>query len=206
MADALDLGSSSDRSESSSLSACTNISRSTTPLLEGQQPAPAESPDGDAEPVVGWHENGVIRVQGWLLNGKPAGEWREFHSSGFPASVTHYRGGRRHGSSHSWYRDGEPKAVRQFVSGVEQGLRLIWYRDGIHWREEYRDGVRHGQWQAWRNGVLRISGGFASGEMEGRWQEWDSAGRLIAVTVWQAGRWTGGKRPEGGPPYLRKLR
>lgn len=199
MADALDLGSSSPGSESSSLSACTSraLDAIVVPLFGagGGFPSGAVShvalmdfanaagevgaPVAGAVLVREFHPGGGLRVCGWMVDGRRGGMWREWHETGSLASETMYADGLREGVSLSCYRDGFPKAVRWFRGDLECGVRLIWYRDGRHWQEEYAGGVRQGLWREYVDGVLRVEGRYAGNVKAGGWRRWDAAGRPI---------------------------
>jgi antitoxin component YwqK of YwqJK toxin-antitoxin module len=136
-------------------------------------------PDSGAEEVREIHAGGGLRVSGWMVGGRRHGHWREWHESGSLASDVRYVDGLKEGVALSCYRDGFPKAVRWFRGDVEHGVRLIWYRDGRHWQEVYVDGVRHGPWREYVDGMLRVEGRYEVGVKRGQWRRWDAAGRPI---------------------------
>ena len=76
--------------------------------------------------VLQWHEDGQLRRQFTVIDGK------------------------REGLDRWWHVNGQLKVERTYVTGEQDGLARLWHENGRLWAERtYVNGKQNGLYQAW---------------------------------------------------------
>ena len=109
------------------------------------------------EEVAEYHDNGRIKAQGNIKNGKKDGVWKLYSSRGkMIKSIT--------------YASGE--IIRDTESSKKDSLQPL--REGAH--VNYHE-----------NGRIKISGTFKKNKKSGEWREYDKRGTIISITIYSDG-------------------
>ncbi len=91
------------------------------------------------------YDNGEIKLQGKVVNGRRSGSWAAFNRDGTPSWTAYYRRGKLHGAYRQWVRrNGELIGVWNgvFKHGEKEGT-WYWYEEGILRKLRY-----------WKSGVF----------------------------------------------------
>lgn len=101
-------------------------------------------------------ENGSLKAEGRMIDGKEQGLWKEY------------------------YESGEKRAEVNYENGVREGPSIVfWPSGGIKREGEYLADQYNGQWTSWyENGQKEEEGWFQHGKETGQWRLWDSLGHL----------------------------
>lgn len=104
-----------------------------------------------------YYDNGVLKLEMIIINGKPEGPYVVY----FPSS--------------------KPKEVRSYLNGKNHGVWRTYNENGMLTEQaEYLNDKKHGRWCVWDdNGILRYEMQYTKGKKTGTWYMWDEKGRLI---------------------------
>lgn len=100
--------------------ACTNVSEKSKP----------ENTSPITEEVVERYDNGVIKVQGRILNGERDGKWVYFYETGIKWSEGQFKNGLRTGPSIVYYESGKKKLEGKYEKNKKVGKWKVWEEDG----------------------------------------------------------------------------
>ncbi len=149
---------------------------------------------------------GILKAQGFMLNGKKDGAWREYNeASGVISKITEYNNGVQQGASLSFNNNGallteetylndkkngqrctygnfggRMKVLETFKEDVLEGIKKTFYDDGkIQEEGAYKNGKREGvvKWFL-QNGNPTMEYSYSDGELQGPAKVFDDKGRL----------------------------
>lgn len=87
------------------------------------------------------HDNGQIKTQGNLINGKRDGLWQTFFFNGVKQSESTYKNGLLNGKTASYYYDGKTRYVGFYENDLKSGIWYFYGKDGAFEKEvKYKDG------------------------------------------------------------------
>jgi antitoxin component YwqK of YwqJK toxin-antitoxin module len=110
-----------------------------------------------------FYENGALKLEMTIINGKPEGPYVVYYSNGKPREVRSYLNGQFHGVWRTYNASGN------LVS-----------------QAEYLNDKKHGRWMVWDdNGILRYDMEYTKGKKTGTWSVWDEKGHLISEKTYQ---------------------
>lgn len=94
----------------------------------------------------GWHENGKLKRNFIVKNGKLSGTYKDFYDDGQPEGVYEYKDGVLDGAYISYHRNGKTAFKATYKDGKEEGLLERWNDNGNpSAREEYKNGKLNGK-------------------------------------------------------------
>ena len=105
-----------------------------------------------------YHENGRIRAQGLVKNGKKDGVWKLYSSRGKMVKSVTYASG---------------KIIRDDGSSKKDAPKSSSRKDSYL---TYHD-----------NGRIKVSGSFKDNKKSGEWREYDERGKIITITIYSNG-------------------
>jgi hypothetical protein len=80
-------------------------------------------------PVVAWHENGRVRVQGTLVEGRWDGVRESFYGLGTLKAREHFSNGVLHGPFEAYFKKGAPSDRGTYVNGrLDGAYESYWLR------------------------------------------------------------------------------
>ena len=149
---------------------------------------------------------GILKAQGFLLNGKKEGAWREYNDvTGMITKITDFTGGIQNGASLTFSNNGtivleetymndkkngqrctyvnfggRVKALETFKDDVLEGPKKTFYDDGkIQEEGAYKNGNRDGvvKWFL-QNGYPTMEYTYSNGDLQGPAKVFDEKGRL----------------------------
>lgn len=104
------------------------------------------------------YENGQVKAQGELQNGKKVGEWKFFHDNGQVMRQGIYQAGEPIGMWKEFYRSGQVKSEGKYILS-------------------HGNGVKNGLWTTYhKNGAKEFEGKFEAGKQVGTWIEYNTLG------------------------------
>lgn len=87
------------------------------------------------------HDNGQIKTQGNLVDGKRDGLWQTFFHDGIKQSESTYKHGVLNGKTASYYYDGKTRYVGFYEKDLKSGTWYFYTEDGTFEKEvNYKDG------------------------------------------------------------------
>ena len=112
---------------------------------------------------LGWHQNGLKKIEGSFRDGKEHGLWSTWDANGSKLWEGNRKDGVLHGRVTRWFKSGSKKIEGLYEKGLKQGEEVIWHRNGRVWQR--------------RN--------YARGKKDGRWTSFDKEGRLTIEEVYR---------------------
>ena len=105
-----------------------------------------------------YYESGDLKLEMYILNGKPEGTYVVY------------------------YPNARIKEVRSYRNGVFDGIWRTYNEQGmLKAQAEYQHGLKHGDWMIWDdNGIKRYEMHYQKGMKVGTWYMWDEKGRLVS--------------------------
>lgn len=83
-----------------------------------------------------WFENGKVKRECPMTNGKPNGKYVEYYPDGTLAEASYYKNGELDGKLEEYYDDGKLRTTQQFINGLFTG-EIIGYRSNGKLAEKY---------------------------------------------------------------------
>lgn len=110
------------------------------------------------------------------------GEYREFHDNGEIRLNIFIKDGKPEGPYVVYFENGKPQEVRSYLKGEFHGIWRSYNSAGLLVAEaEYIHNAKHGVWKVWDdNGVLRYEMKYQNGKKTGTWYMWDEKGKLLS--------------------------
>ncbi len=162
-----------------------------------------------------FHENGLVKLEGFFLNDQRNGYFKEYDQAGKLITATKWIEGQQQKDAEElaklevvrdYYPDGKVAIFQTFKNGVPHGVRREYstageitagyvYQDGKRIADGItrEDGVRNGPWKDYYpGGELRAEGNYQDGKMVGKWKFYQLNGR-----VEQTGEYDKQGRPVG---------
>ncbi len=97
-----------------------------------------------------WHENGRLKMESSLINGKIDGKVVIWHENGEIAAENHFKNDKPHGTFKEWDEEGSLISKKVYEKGMPNGLHQAWDSSGNLIEEKmYRDGQPHGTHKRW---------------------------------------------------------
>jgi antitoxin component YwqK of YwqJK toxin-antitoxin module len=142
---------------------------------------------------IGWHKNGIKKIEGEYKAGKKEGKWIEWHENGIKMSEEEYKEEKLEGKRNAWYENGQIMTEEKYKEGNKEGKYILWYNGGIKWREgEYKEGIEEGKWILWyRDGTKMREGEYKEGKQEGKWTAWYNNGTKMSEGEYKEGKQEG---------------
>jgi len=127
-----------------------------------------------------YHENGEIKSEEHLINGKLEGIGTYWHDNGQKVSEGGYKEGKQDGKWTTWYESGLIKSEGNYIDGKQNGKWTNLYANGQIWSEEnYKDGKQDGTSTKWyANGQIWLEGNYIDGKQDGKWTTWYESGLI----------------------------
>jgi len=128
------------------------------------------------------HENGRLRREGTLRNGKQVGRWTHYYADGTKKAEGTFEDDLQEGSWTYWYEDGRKEMEGAFDGGRRSGDWTYWHRNGsLRAQGRFEGDLETGLWTFWEpTGVKERSGHFEAGKLAHHWTYFDGSGTPIA--------------------------
>jgi len=112
-------------------------------------------------------DNGNLKKEGQVYNGKATGLWMFYYESGEKQSETHYRDEVRHGHTIHYWQNGRKKGEGDYVDGQLHGKWTAFHENGQIEREgDMKNGKENGIWKVWnKHGQQTIEAEYKYGEL-----------------------------------------
>ncbi len=95
--------------------------------------------------VYDQYENGQLKIEANLKDGKEEGLWKYWHENGQLKIEANFKDGNRDGLYKDWYESGQLENKGNFKDGKEDGLWKKWHENGqLKVEENFKDGNRDG--------------------------------------------------------------
>lgn len=108
-----------------------------------------------------FYEDGTLRMEGPVLDGKRHGEWKSYTMQGALLSVNRYKNGAYHGRYENYFPSGNKRIEGDYIDGHEVGEWIIYNASG------QREGVYRAFYDS---GQLKTKGYFEAGKEVGDWE------------------------------------
>ena len=103
----------------------TNALADTTKVIAPEK----EKPVTDGESLT-FYDNGKMKFQGFMKNGKRDGLWRSFYENGAKWSETTFDQGKKTGRTTTWYENSQMRYDGFYTNDVESGKWTFWDENG----------------------------------------------------------------------------
>ncbi len=90
---------------------------------------PKDIPFKEGENLVKY-DNGKLKFQGFMNNGKREGLWRSFYENGAKWSETTFLEGKKNGKTTTWYENSQMRYDGFYTNDVESGKWTFWDEKG----------------------------------------------------------------------------
>lgn len=141
---------------------------------------------------VEYYDNGQIKYECDIINGKPQGTFRAYYEDGNLMYSVNYNEGKIEGSSYFYYNSNANtlRAEVEFEQNKVTGIYKEYYDNGSRKSKIfYEDGVENGDAEFYfPTGDLKIKGKYKDGKKNGRWIYYNEQGEKIGVEKWKKGR------------------
>jgi len=150
--------------------------------LDGKKTSETHYDQGIRGEGVQWnyHDNGVLKTETPLLDGKYHGTQQEWFENGQLRWRIHFVQGQLHGLAEYWRDTGARQELFTYAMGVKQGP-FAYFDDNDQLREEgtLQNGLRHGAAYAYyADGSIQRMADYQHGELDGLRVEWHPNGDL----------------------------
>ena len=153
--------------------------------------------------------SGQISSEGWLVNGKPEGYWKNYHENGQLKSEGNRKNFLLDGIWKFYDEEGTLTLEISYKEGKRQGDRVVWLKDEVI-RENFENDVRQGLTRHFdRQDRLLKTVPYVNGLEDGMSFAYDTTGTIIELVQYRRGFVTSRERinrrdPEGRPNGLWK--
>ncbi|MBK9291945.1 MAG: toxin-antitoxin system YwqK family antitoxin [Bacteroidetes bacterium] len=153
--------------------------------------------------------SGAVSSEGWLVNGKPEGYWKNYYENGNLRSEGNRKNFQLDGLWKFYDEQGTLTLEINYQDGKRQGDRVVWLADVVI-RENFENDVRQGLTRHFdRSGRLLKTIPYVNGLEDGTAFSYDTTGTIIEITQYRRGFITARERinrrdPEGRPNGLWK--
>ncbi len=136
--------------------------------------------------VIETYPSGKKKVVALTGSDRLNGHFQMFYEEGTMRSEYHMLDGRIHEEARTWHKNGKPKSQVSYAHGKPDGLILEWYEDGnLAFLTEMKDGEKHGSCVKHHpNGSLAIVGKFSKGKQHGVWLHFSEEGDVSIEHQW----------------------
>ncbi len=123
-------------------------------------------------------DNGKLKEQGRVMNGKAEGRWTYYYESGEKQSETNFIDDVRHGYTVHYWPNGLKKDEGVYLDGKLQGKWTAWFENGQKEREgNLEQGKETAMWYTWdRTGQKTGDYYYGNGQLNGWSTLYDSSG------------------------------
>ncbi|HMM12285.1 MAG TPA: toxin-antitoxin system YwqK family antitoxin [Bacteroidales bacterium] len=155
------------------------------------------------------YPSGAISSEGWLVDGKPEGYWKNYHENGNIKSEGNRKNFLLDGIWKFYDEEGTLTLEISYEQGKRQGDRVVWLPEEII-RENFENDIRQGLTRHYdRSGRLLKTIPFVNGLEDGMSFTYDTTGTIIELVQYRRGFVTGRERinrrdSEGRPNGLWK--
>ena len=163
----------------------------TTRYENGQVKAEGLVRDGKMEGLwTEWHENGQKAEEGAYKDGKAEGPVTAWHKNGQKAGEGAAKDGELEGLYVTWYENGQKESETTFIGGKPNGIMSVWHENGTKKGEIFlKDGIRAGRAVLWyANGQKRAEATFKDDERDGLLLQWYENGQKKSEVNYRDGR------------------
>ncbi len=128
---------------------------------------------------MNFYDNGIIKSEGYLVEGKKHGVWYFYSQQGDTISVNRYEAGVMSGRQ-KYYENNRLTFVETHVKGAENGERIHYYPNGqIDSQGMIINGKQDGEWRMFHdNGQLEKTLYFEMGNIKGPLLNYHPNGRI----------------------------
>ena len=174
-----------------------------------------DKPEGEVEDIETFHDNGQLKTQGKLKDGKYEGEWKQFWEDGQLEEEGNYVNGNEEGEWKRYYDNGQLSSEGKYVNGNSEGEWKFYHKNGqLITQRKYVNGKKEGETKSYHdngqlsserkyvndkregetkryydNGQLKREEKYVNGEMEGEWKFFHDNGQLK-----EEGKYVNGER------------
>jgi antitoxin component YwqK of YwqJK toxin-antitoxin module len=135
-----------------------------------------------------FHENGKVKSEGTLINGRPDGYWRNYHINGNIKSEGNRKEETLHGVWKFYTQEGVLFVSITYKDGVKEGPRLTYQDSVLVKREIFVDNQLEGITEHYfSSGDLKLRIPFENNRENGTGYEYDSIGNLITLLTYKNG-------------------
>jgi antitoxin component YwqK of YwqJK toxin-antitoxin module len=137
---------------------------------------------------------GTLKMQGYMLNNKKEGVWREYNEgSGMVTKMEEYRNGEKNGASMTFGPGGAVIADENYVNGKLSGHRTTYSNGGrMKSTEYYIDGKLNGVRKTYYdNSKMQEEGNWKNGERDGKTTWYLQSGTPSLEYTYKEGRLEG---------------
>lgn len=134
------------------------------------------------------NQQGQVAEEGDLLNGQKEGTWVTYHNSGLVASVTSYRGGKKHGFAMKADDTGSITERMFYVNDQLEGKRFLYNHTRVKEEANYRNGKLDGERKLYYDdGKVQEEGNFKNGKRDGIAKWYDQQGSVTIQYTYKDG-------------------
>lgn len=109
-----------------------------------------------------------------------SGEFKEYYDNGALKLELNIKDGKPQGAYIVYFSNGKPNEVRAYRNGEFHGVWRTYNESGLL-IAEYRNNQKHGTWHVWDDsGIMRYEMQYEKGKKDGTWYMWDEKGKLIS--------------------------
>ena len=110
------------------------------------------------------------------------GELKEFYDNGALKLEINIKEGKPQGAYIVYFSNGKPNEVRSYRNGIFHGIWRTYNEAGLLIAEaQYQNNKKHGTWHVWDDsGIMRYEMQYNNGKKSGVWFMWDEKGKLIS--------------------------
>lgn len=131
--------------------------------------------------------SGQVSSEGWLVNGKPEGYWKNYHENGRIKSEGNRKQFLLDGPWKFYNEEGELTLEINYVQGKRQGDRVVWLPEEIV-RENFENDIRQGLTRHFdKSGRLLKTTPFVNGLEDGMSLSYDTTGTIIELVQYRRG-------------------
>lgn len=136
-----------------------------------------------------YHQNGRIRVKGYMLDGELNSSYESYHNNGQLRSIGAYSKGRKVGLWKQWHSNGKQANEGRYKDGKAQGPWRFWHDTGrLEKTVNMVDDKEHGFYkQYYPSGKLMQKGFMVENLREGENWQYDSLGNLYNYLHFEKG-------------------
>jgi antitoxin component YwqK of YwqJK toxin-antitoxin module len=98
-----------------------------------------------------WNENGQLKHEGNLKDGKKDGLQRSWYENGQLEYEKNYTDGKEDGLFKFWYDDGQLLFEGNYINGLRDGIHMNWYENGqLFILSKWKEGILYGKTERYK--------------------------------------------------------
>ena len=156
-----------------------------------------EPEEVEGEDYESFHDNGELKSQGKVKDGKQVGVWKFYGDNGKLKAQGKYENGEKEGEWKQYHDNGQLSSEGKYENGEKEGEWKIYGDNGkLKSQGKYENGKREGEMRYYHdNGQLGAEGKYENGEQEGEWKYYLKDGNVDKIEVYEDGELV--DEPEG---------